>query len=95
MVTHFVPFTWLDGVNSDQITAFREALDRLTSGLEHLGAIGHGADLRYRDGNGNYCLVARFADRVAWEAYKAHPQHKAFLREMVEPLVVARVIIQF
>ena len=95
MVTHIVIFTWADGVVSNQIGAFREALDRLASELSDLGTIRHGPDLGYRDGNGDYALVATFADQASWNAYQAHPQHKAFLREMIEPLVVARLAIQF
>jgi quinol monooxygenase YgiN len=95
MVAHVVIFTWRDGVDSNQTAAFGEALDGLASELSDLATIRHGADLGYRDGNGDYALVATFADRAAWDAYQAHPKHKAFLREMVEPLVAARLAIQF
>jgi hypothetical protein len=55
----------------------------------------HGPDLRFRDGNGDYALVATFPDRAGWDAYQAHPKHKAFVRNFVVPLQASRITIQF
>ena len=63
--------------------------------VAHTAIIRHGSDLRFRDGNGDYALVATCDDRAAWDAYQMHPAHKAFVRDHVTPLQAARVAIQF
>jgi hypothetical protein len=95
MVTHVVIFTWIAEATEAQIAALGEALTGLGSELADLVTINHGRDLQFRDGNGDYALVATFADRAAWDAYQAHPSHKAFVRDFVTPLQAGRLTIQF
>lgn len=95
MVTHVVIFSWVDGVTSEQVARFRQALDQAALELEEVAVIRHGPDLRFRDGNGDYALVATFASRARWDAYQSHPVHKAFVRDFVTPLQASRVAIQF
>ena len=95
MVTHIVIFTWVAEATAEQVGRFQQALDRLAEELADLAAIRHGPDLRLRDGNGDYALVATFADPAGWDAYQAHPKHKAFLHDFVAPLQASRVAIQF
>ena len=93
MVTHIVIFRWASGVTDGQISALGEELDCLA---RELGTtIRHGRDLAFRDGNGDYALVATFADQAAWNAYQAHPRHQAFVRDVVTPLQASRLTIQF
>ena len=95
MVTHAVIFTWNPGVTAEQVDELRQALDRLAGEVAQIASIRHGPDLRFRDGNGDYALVASFADRAGWDAYQVHPKHKAFVRDFVTPLQASRVAIQF
>ena len=93
MVTHIVIFKWVPGVTSDQVSAFS---DKLTSLASDLGAvISHGPDLAFREGNGDYALVATFADQAAWKSYQADPRHQAFVRDVVTPIQASRLTIQF
>ena len=95
VVTHVVIFTWIAEATGEQIAALGEALTGLASELADLVTIRHGRDLEYREGNGDYSLVATFADRAAWDAYQAHPSHKAFVSDFVTPLQASRLTIQF
>ena len=95
LVTHVVIFTWVAGTTAPQVSALRLALDRLAEDVSELASIQHGPDLAFRDTNGDYALIATFADKAAWDAYQAHPKHKAFVAEMVAPLQASRVAIQF
>ena len=95
MVTHVVIFTWIAEATSEQVAALSAALDRLAEEVADIAKIRHGPDLRFREGNGDYALVASFADRAGWDAYQAHPRHKAFLQDFVTPLQASRVAIQF
>lgn len=95
MITHVVIFTWKAGTALHQVQALRQALDRLAAEMSTLVAISHGPDLRFREGNGDYALVAAFADSLAWDAYQKDPRHKAFVRDFVAPIQASRVTVQF
>lgn len=94
MVTHVVIFTWRAGVTSEQIDAFADAMSRMATGFSETATIRHGRDLAYRPGNGDYAMIATFEDRAGWDAYQAHPTHKAFVREFAAPLQASRLTIQ-
>jgi hypothetical protein len=95
MVTHIVIFTWIDGTTTVQADAVRHALSRLAAELSDLASITHGPDLRFREGNGDYALVAKFADRDGWSEYQSHPAHHAFVRDFVAPIQASRLTVQF
>jgi hypothetical protein len=95
MITHIVIFTWVAGTTSEQVTALSRKLDQLAAELAGLATIRHGPDLRFREGNGDYAIVATFADRAGWDAYQADPRHKTFVIDVVTPLQASRVTVQF
>ena len=95
IVTHVVIFTWVAGTTAEQVASLSHALDGLAADLSDMAAISHGPDLLYRDGNGDYALVATFADRAGWDAYQADPRHKAVVRNVIAPIQAARLTIQF
>lgn len=95
VVTHIVIFTWVAQVQADRVDAMRRALDDLASDLSHLTRLQHGPDLRIRDGNGDYALIATFADRAGWNAYQEDPRHKAFVDGFVTPILASRLTVQF
>jgi hypothetical protein len=95
VVTHIVIFSWIDQVTDDRLESFRQALIAMAEELSGIATIQHGADLHFRDGNFDYALVATFPDKEGWDAYQAHPNHKAFVRDFVTPIVASRFTIQF
>lgn len=95
MVTHVVIFTWIAGVADVEIDALGRELDALSSDMRDAVHISHGPDLRFREGNGDYALIATFADQAGWLAYQQDPRHEAFVREFVMPIQASRVAIQF
>ncbi len=95
MVTHIVIFSWKSGVTPGQVESFGQALSQMAGELAHLVSIQHGPDLAFREGNGDYAMVATFADKAGWDAYQVHPTHKAFVRDVVTPVLASRIAIQF
>lgn len=95
MITHVVVFTWRPGTAVEDVQALSRALDRLAGEVSALTAISHGPDLAFREGNGDYALIASFAERGAWNSYQADPRHKAFVRDFVAPIQASRVAMQF
>lgn len=95
MVTHIVIFKWIAGTAADDVDRLRRALDAMAADMSDMVTISHGPDLSFRDGNGDYALVATFADRAGWDAYQADPRHQAFVRDFVSPLQASRLTVQF
>lgn len=94
-VTHIVIFTWVAGTDSAQVERVRQGLDDLAEEFAGMMSIMHGPDLRFREGNGDYALVATFSNRADWDSYQAHPAHKAFVRDAIAPIQASRLAIQF
>lgn len=95
MVTHIVIFSWFPGVTDEQVAALGGALDDLAAQQRDIVAIRHGRDLACREGNGDYALVATFADKAGWAAYQVDPAHKDLVRDYVTPIQASRLTIQF
>src|SRR4051812_22510597 len=95
MIMHIVIFSWIPGTKANQVDEVSRAIDRLAGDLSDTVSITHGPDLGFREGDGDYALVATFADRAGWDAYQADPRHKALLRDLVTPLLAARRAVQF
>jgi quinol monooxygenase YgiN len=95
VVTHIVIFTWIADVKADQVQALQRALNRLAEAFSATATIRHGPDLRFREVNGNYAVVATFPDRAGWDAYQADPRHKAVVRDFVTPIQASRLTVQF
>lgn len=94
MVTHIVIFRWIAEVKTEQVLNLRQALNQLAKEFSDAATITHGPDLGFRDGGGDYALVATFSDRAAWDAYQADPRHKAVVRDFVLPIQAARLTAQ-
>jgi hypothetical protein len=95
MVTHIVIFTWTAEATEQQVQSLGRAFDALAEAFAGTATIRHGPDLGYRDINGDYALIATFADRAGWDAYQADPRHKAVVRDFVAPIQAARLTVQF
>lgn len=95
MLTHIVIFTWIVESNEVQVASFQKALSHLATELGDMVSMRHGRDMKIREGNGDYALIATFADKAGWDAYQAHPSHTAFVRDYVTPLQDSRLTIQF
>ena len=92
---HVVVFRWREGVPRVEIGRVAAGLDALAREIQLILSLEHGPDLGFRDGNGDYVLIAWFADRAAWDAYQAHPSHKTFLDDCIVPILASRTTIQF
>ena len=95
MVNHIVIFSWLPGVTDEQVATLGRAFDVLAAQQSDILTLRHGRDLAFREGNGDYALVATFVDQASWAAYQADAAHKALVRDFVNPIQARRLTIQF
>ena len=94
MILHHVVFTWKNDVTPERVAELTAAIDALHGLVPGLISIRGSPDARLRPGNPDYLLSATFADEGAWHAYQVHPDHKALLRDMIEPMAAHRLAIQ-
>ena len=72
-----------------------EGLFLIAQTIEEISAYTYGPDLGLRDGNYDFAVVADFENEADFRTYVDHPDHQAFIRERLTPVVAERVSIQF
>jgi hypothetical protein len=95
MLSHVVVFAWKPGTTKTQIDAVNRAFARIASESDDVLELRHGPDLQLRDTNGDYALVATFADEAAWRRYQADPAHLSLVHDLIAPIRSQAVSIQF
>ncbi len=94
MILHIVLFKWKDGVKKEQVDAVDAAMAKLPAAIPQLKALHWGSDVRFREGNADWALVAIFANQADWQAYQVHPEHQAIVQNLVTPILASRTAIQ-
>jgi len=92
---HVVMFKWVDGVDPDQSTNFRDGLDALPAQIEQIRSYVHGSDVGVSEGNYDYIVVADFDNVNDFRAYREHPQHVLFIEEQIKGKVAERAAVQY
>jgi Stress responsive A/B Barrel Domain len=95
MLRHVVIFSWSPEVDHRHIARVGEGLDRLAATLPSIRSYRHGRDLGLADTNSDYAIVADFDDADGFVAYRDHPNHRAFIAELITGHVAARAAVQF
>lgn len=95
MIVHVVTFRWLPGTDPNAVAAVSAALDTLAATVPELISYRHGPDLRIRDGNADYAVVAVVARPADVHAYLDHQDHVRVVAELISPIVQSRQALQF
>ena len=95
MVRHVAMFTFKEEAPSDAAAQLEEGLFLLAQTIEEIEAYTYGADLDLREGNYDFAVVADFENAADFKAYAGHPDHQAFIKDRLTPLLAERVSIQF
>jgi hypothetical protein len=83
-----------DEVPAARARALADGLRRLPAVIDGIKAYEVGEDLGITTGAPDITVVAHFADRNAFDAYRAHPEHLTLVEELLEP-VATRISSQF
>ncbi|MEV6984047.1 Dabb family protein [Sphaerisporangium sp. NPDC051017] len=92
--THIVLFTWSSEAERHNQTVAK-ALREFTPGLEGVVSYRCGGDAGVTDTNADFAIVADFASREAFEAYRDHPEHQRILREEIAPHLKSKSVAQW
>jgi hypothetical protein len=95
MLRHVVLFKLKADAPDGTLASLAAGLSGLPGAIAEIESYQYGADLALREGNFDFGLVAEFADAEAFSRYVAHPDHQAFIRDRLTPVVAERVSIQY
>lgn len=90
--THVVTFKWSD--EAFDSSAIATSLRELVAGFDGLQSYRCGPDAGVTPGTYDFAVVATFADRDSFVAYRDHPEHQRILSEMILPNLSVRTVVQ-
>ena len=92
---HCVMFRWTDAVDSDHIGRIAAGLDTMPGLIPEIKRYRHGRDAGVNAGNYDYVVVGEFDDVDGYLTYRDHPDHQAFIAELITGHVAERAAVQF
>jgi Stress responsive A/B Barrel Domain len=97
MIRHVVMFRFADDATDEQRRALARGLDGMPAATGAVGAddYRHGFDAGLNPASWDYVVVADFASADDYRTYRDHPDHRALIRDLVEPIVVDRASVQY
>jgi len=95
MIRHIALFRLKEEAPADTRQSLEEGLFLIARTISQISSYAYGGDLGLRDGNFDFGVVADFEDIAAFEGYVSHPDHQAFLKERLMPVLDERVSLQF
>ena len=95
MIRHVALFRLKPDAPEDAAKHLEEGLFLIAQTIREIAAYTYGPDLGLREGNYDFAVVADFENESDFRAYVDHPDHQAFIRDRLTPVVAERVSIQF
>ena len=95
MIRHIAMFTLKDDAPKGAVEHLEQGLFLLSQTIEEISAYTYGADLGLRDGTWDFAVVADFETPDDFRAYADHPDHVAFIKERLTPVLDQRASLQF
>jgi hypothetical protein len=95
MFRHVVMFRWVDGVDEAHVAEVARRLDELPTSIPVIRSYRHGVDALVNEGNFDYVVVADFDSADDYVTYRDHPEHAAFIAELIAGRVAERAAVQY
>lgn len=95
MIRHIAMFTLKEDAPEGTVAHLEEGLFVLAQTIEEISAYTFGPDLGLREGTWDFAVVADFETPDDFRTYAEHPDHVAFIRERLTPVLKDRASLQF
>jgi hypothetical protein len=95
MLRHVVVFRFPAGTSDASLDELREALLALPGEVPAIRALSAGRDLRMREGNDDFAVVADFDDADGFQAFVANAEYTRIMAELIMPHIESRHAVQF
>jgi hypothetical protein len=91
---HVTLFRWKPETPPDHPAAVRATLEAFAATLDGCVSYVCGPDAGLMDGAYDFCVLAEFEDRTAWDRYMVDPEHDRIRADVIGPYAAARATIQ-
>ncbi|MBD2312967.1 Dabb family protein [Desertifilum sp. FACHB-1129] len=95
MIEHIVLFKWQPDTSPEAIATIIEALKSLQDKIPGIVDLSCGENFCERSKGFTHGLVVRFVDRAALENYGPHPEHQAIVQELIKPVLLDILALDF
>ena len=95
MLVHVVLMRFKAPLTETQTKEIAEGFARLAGLIPQIRSYAYGRDLALKTGNADYALVAEFASEQDLSIYRDHPEHLAFAKTVMGPLLETVQACQF
>jgi hypothetical protein len=95
MLRHIAMFRFSADAPAHAARSLEEGLARIAETVDAIAVYTYGPDLGLRGGNYDFAVVADFENEADFRTYVDHPEHQAFIRDRLTPMVAERVSVQF
>ncbi|TDC09423.1 Dabb family protein [Actinomadura bangladeshensis] len=92
---HVVMIKWAEGTTTGQQDEVAAKLGELPGRIPEIAAYSTGTNAGVDPGGYEFAIVADFADRGGYLAYRDHPDHRAVVEQFIAPIVAERAAIQY
>ncbi|TYB43403.1 Dabb family protein [Actinomadura chibensis] len=92
---HVAMFRWAEGTTTGQQDEVAARLGELPGVVQEIREYSLGTNAGVNPGGYDFVVVADFADRDGYLAYRDHPAHRAIVEEYVTPIAAERAAIQY
>ncbi|MES9543742.1 Dabb family protein [Spirillospora sp. NPDC049024] len=92
---HIALFRWIEGTTTGQQDEVAAKLRGLPGAIPEIREYSVGADAGLNPGAYDFAVVADFADRDAYLAYRDNPLHRATVNDYITPITAERASIQY
>jgi hypothetical protein len=92
---HTVLLRFREGTSNEQIEAVLAGLGTMPEKIDWIRRYEFGRDAGVMEGNPQVALVADFDSEVDWRAYLDHPDHRAFVKGVVGPILEEMTRVQY
>ena len=95
MFRHVVMFTWKPEATQEQKQAVPRELRKLPGQIEEMRGYQVGPDAGINPGNYDFVVVADFAGKDAYLAYRDNPVHRTTVERYITPIAATRAAVQY
>jgi hypothetical protein len=92
---HVVMIRWVEGTTTGQQDELAARLGELPGVIPEIRQYSLGADVGLSPNAYDFVIVADFADRDAYLAYRDHPSHRAVVDRYLTPITAERAVVQY
>ena len=87
-------FKWAEGTTTGQEEEIAARLAELPGLIPEIREYVMGTDAGESPGAYDFVVVADFADRDAFRAYRDHPAHRTVADDLIAPITAGRAVVQ-